>query len=59
MLDGAKSVFSGTLAVAAVLVVLWVIGIVNVPGAHGMTAVGDGIAAIFKAVAELISHIHF
>lgn len=59
MFDSAKSVFSGALAVGAVLIVLWAIGIVNHPGAHGMTAVADGIAEIFKAAAQLIGSIHF
>ena len=48
-----------TFAVAVLLGVLWVIGIMNVKGAHGMAAVGDGISAIFKAAGDLLGSIHF
>ena len=59
MFDGAKMVISAVSAIAAALFVLWLIGVMNVKGAHGMGAVGDGIGAIFKALGELISNIHF
>ena len=59
MLDGAKSVISIAGAIAAALLILWLIGISTHHGAHGMAAVGDGIAAVFGAAGSLISQIHF
>lgn len=59
MFDQARAIFSTALAIGAVLFVLWVIGIVNVHGAHGMAAVGDGISAIFRAAGDLLGSIHF
>ena len=59
MLDSAKSVISTALAIAAVLLILWVIGITTVKGTHGMGAVGAGISSVFKAAGELIGSIKF
>lgn len=59
MLDGAKSVFSIVSAIAATLLVLWLIGVMTSKGSHGMGAVGAGISEVFKAAGDLISNIHF
>lgn len=59
MFNSAKRVFSGALATAAVLLVLWIVGVVNTPGARGMAAVGAGISAIIKAFVDLLASIHF
>ena len=60
MFDGAKSVVSVVSAIAAGLFILWLIGAMTTKGsAHGMTAVGSGISAIFKGIGELFGSIHF
>jgi hypothetical protein len=57
MLDGPRSIISGVLAAATVLLILAVIGVVNQKVPMGMGAVGDGIGDIFKWGGELVSHI--
>lgn len=59
VLDGAISVIRISLAIAAGLLVLWIIGVGNDPHAHGMTAVGVGLDAVFRALGDLLGAIHF
>lgn len=59
MFDGAKTVFSIASAIAAVLLILWVIGVMTSKGSHGMNAVGAGISEVFSAAGGLIGSIHF
>jgi hypothetical protein len=59
MLDGFKQVISMAGAIVASLLILWIIGVVNKPGTHGMAAVGAGLVEIFKGIGSLLSLIHF
>jgi hypothetical protein len=54
MFDGARSVISTVLSIAAVFLVLAVIGVVNQKAPMGMGAVGDGIGDVFKWFGELL-----
>ncbi len=59
MLDGARQVVSIAGAIAASLLILWIIGIVNQPGVHGMAAVGAGLGEVFKGIGSLFGQIRF
>lgn len=57
MFDSAISVIRVSLAAAAVLLVLGVIGVANQHVPLSMAAVGDGIGDVFKWLGELLGHI--
>lgn len=57
MLGGFKQVMYYVGAAAAVLLVLFIIGIVNNKGTHGMAAVAAGLSDCFTWAGELIGQL--
>jgi hypothetical protein len=55
MLATATKIISFTLGTAVALLILLAIGAATTPGATGITAVGDGIAAVIKVTIELLT----
>jgi hypothetical protein len=56
MLNGARSVISISLAVAAGLTVLWIIGVATThPAPAGLAAVGAGIHAVITGFSQIVS----
>jgi hypothetical protein len=54
VLSGAVSVLRIALAVAAALIVLWVLGVATTPGATGLVAVGAGIHAVLSGFTQIV-----